>query len=80
MVFLGILCAKYRGNFWAATIIAFSIFYLGAAYGHIVDIIQNANFAPGNAGAPLYLDIALPAVLLSLFAAYKITDQPTKQC
>ncbi len=77
---LGILCAKYRGNFWAATIIAFSIFYLGAAYGHIVDIIQNANFAPGNAGAPLYLDIALPAVLLSLFAAYKITDQPTKQC
>ncbi len=71
---LGMLCARYRGSFWAATIIAFSVFYLGAAYGHIVDIVQNANFAPGNAGAPLYLDVVLPVVLISLFAVYRRTS------
>ncbi|MGE5555539.1 MAG: DUF6790 family protein [Methanocella sp.] len=75
---LGLLCAKFRGNFWTATIIAYSTFYLGAAYGHIIDILENANYAPGNAGAPLYLDIAIPAVLIAFFAAYKITIRPTK--
>ena len=72
---LGILCFWIRGNFWTATIIGFSVFYLGAAYGHIMDIIKHGNYAPGNAGAPLYLDIILPIVLIILLVAYKKTSK-----
>lgn len=68
---LGVLCARYRGNFWAATIVAFSTFYWGAAYGHIVDMLENSNYAPGNIGAPLYLDVVLPVVLLVLLISLR---------
>ncbi len=70
---LGLLCLKFRDNFWTATIIGFTIFYWGAAYVHIQDILVNGNYAPGNAGAPLYFDIILPIILLGLLAAYKLT-------
>ena len=69
---LGVLCFWLRGDFWLATIIAVSVFLLGAAYGHIRDIIVNRNFAPGNAGAALYSDILKPAVLIALYVAYRM--------
>ena len=50
---LGILCYWVRGNFWTATVISSSIFLLGAAYSHIINILQYANYAPGNAGSVL---------------------------
>lgn len=73
---LGILCWKFRDNFWTATIIGLATFYWGAAYGHIMDIINNGNYAPGNAGAPLYLDILIPIILIVLLIAYKMTLKP----
>lgn len=72
---LGILCLKFRGNFWIATVIAFSTFYLGAAYGHIADIVLRGNFAPGNAGDPLYLDIIVPIILIILLIAHEMTTE-----
>lgn len=69
---LGVLCFWLRGDFWLATIIAVSVFLLGAAYGHIRDIIVNRNFAPGNAGPALYSDILKPAVLIALYVAYRM--------
>ncbi|MDI6881515.1 DUF6790 family protein [Methanothermobacter tenebrarum] len=68
---LGILSWRFRGEFWTATILGFSIFYLGAAYIHIMDMFRG-NYAPGNVGAPLYFDIILPVLLLGLLAAYKV--------
>ncbi len=70
---LGVLCWKIRDNFWTATIIGYTIFFWGAAYGHIVDMINQANYAPGNVGAPLYMDIILPLILIGLLIAYKKT-------
>ena len=67
---LGILCLWIRGKFWLAAIIAFSIFYFGAAYGHIRDIILHQNYAAGNTGAPLYSDIIKPLVFVFLYAFY----------
>ncbi len=67
---LGILCFWFREGFWLATIVAFSVFDLGAAYGHIRDIIMNQNHAPGNAGAPLYADIIKPLVFIVLYIVY----------
>jgi len=67
---LGTLCFWFRGRFWLATIIGFSVFVLGAAYGHVVDIVEHHNYAPGNAGAPLYSDIIKPVVFIVLYAVH----------
>jgi hypothetical protein len=69
---LGVLCYWIRGNFWTATVISSSIFLLGAAYGHIINMLQFANYAPGNAGAVLYMDIIGPIILIVLLIVYKV--------
>ena len=69
---LGILCYWIRGNFWTATVISSSIFLLGAAYGHIINMLQFANYAPGNAGAVLYMDIIGPIILIVLLIVYNV--------
>jgi len=72
---LGILCFWIRGNFWTASIIGFSIFTLGAAYGHILNMFSTRNYAPGNAGAVLILDILIPILLIALLLAYKVLEK-----
>lgn len=53
-----------RGNFLVrlAAVLATAAFAWGAAVGHIVDLVRAQNFAPGNAGFVLYLDILIPAI------------------
>jgi hypothetical protein len=69
---LGVLSFWLRGDFWSATIIAFAVFGLGAAYGHIRDMRRHSNFAPGNAGPVLYInDIFLPLLLVVLLIVYR---------
>ena len=72
---LGILCYWIRGNFWTATVIVSSIFLLGDAYVHIINIIQYANYAPGNAGSVLYMDIFGPVILIVLLIAYRAMER-----
>ncbi|HTX61333.1 MAG TPA: DUF6790 family protein [Methanobacterium sp.] len=72
---LGILCLKFRDNFQLATVIAVSIFYLGAAYIHVTNIMQTGNLAPGNAGYALYIDILVPIILIILLTAYRVTGK-----
>lgn len=72
---LGILCYWIRGNFWTATVISSSIFLLGAAYIHIINIFQFANYAPGNAGPVLYMDIIGPVILIVLLIVYKSIEK-----
>jgi len=67
---LGILCYWIRGNFWTATVIAFSVQWLGAGMVHIRDIVVSANYAPNNAGVTLYLDILMPVMLIALLVYY----------
>lgn len=68
---LGIMCIWFRGNFWLATIVGLSIWLLGDAIGHIVDMIVNHNYAPGNVGVPLFTDVIVPIVLLVLLWYYQ---------
>ncbi len=70
---LGLLCWKFRDNFWTASIIAISVFYLGAAIIHIVNLMQAGNMSPGNAGYALFMDIFVPIILFALLIAYKLT-------
>jgi hypothetical protein len=71
---LGLMSVWRRGgDFWLATIVMATVFYWGAAVGHIIQIVRFQNFAPGNAGLPLYADIIFPLVLIGLYAGYMLT-------
>jgi hypothetical protein len=72
---LGILSIKIRDNFLLATVIAASIFLLGAGIVHITNIMQTGNMAPGNAGFALLIDILIPVVLIILMVGYKLTKK-----
>jgi hypothetical protein len=67
---LGILCYWMRGNFWIATVIGFSVWWLGDAVVHIRSIVVDANYAPDNAGVTFYLDILVPVLLIALLVYY----------
>jgi hypothetical protein len=66
---LGVLSASYDRDFQLAALLAFTIFYLGAAVGHVRQMVTGRNFAPGNAGFIFYYDILAPLVVIALFAA-----------
>jgi hypothetical protein len=67
---LGILCYWMRGSFWNATVIGFSVWWLGDAVVHIRSIVVSANYAPNNAGLTFYLDILVPVIIIALLAYY----------
>jgi Family of unknown function (DUF6790) len=68
---LGILCYWMRGNFWVATVIGLSVWYLGDAVVHIRSMVVEANYAPNNAGITFYLDILIPVILIAVLAYYR---------
>lgn len=69
---LGVLCVWMRSTFRLAAILGYSIFLIGAAYGHLQQMQLAHNMALGNAGAPLYVDIILPPVLLALWIVHYV--------
>src|ERR671929_2023043 len=68
---LGVLCYWLRDNFWVATVIANSVFQLGAAVVHINQIVVAHNYQPNNAGIVLYTDILVPLVLIALLIYHR---------
>jgi len=50
----------------AAIAIAAGCFLAGAGIGHIVEIVEDLNFAPGNAGPIMITDFLTPVVVLVL--------------
>ena len=68
----GILCYRFRGYFWMATLVVASVQYIGDAGGHIYFWIAQDNTKPANIGIPLWFDIILPVAGLTLYAiSYK---------
>jgi hypothetical protein len=45
---LGFLCIWIGGTFWLATGLGWSLFMLGATYGHIHEMVTAGNYAPYN--------------------------------
>src|SRR6478609_4135121 len=45
---LGFLCIWYGGLFWYATGLGWSLFMLGATYGHIRETVIKGDYAPYN--------------------------------
>jgi hypothetical protein len=64
---VGLLCYRFRDNFWLATILANAVFLVGDGIGHVRDILMNANNAPLNAGIPLYWDFLFPLAQILLW-------------
>lgn len=66
-------CFAFWGNlgFQAAAVSAASIFLLGDAVGHVRQMIDAGNFAPGNAGVPFYMDIICPVLAIALVVLAK---------
>jgi hypothetical protein len=64
---LGILCIWIRDRFWLATGLGWSFFMLGAAYGHLLDTIQSANYAHNNFFM-IFVDTLIAVLLLGLLA------------
>jgi hypothetical protein len=58
----------FRGSFdmRVAAVVGPACFLLGAAGGHIREILRTGDLAPGNAGAILYTDVALPLIGFAL--------------
>jgi hypothetical protein len=58
----------FRGSFdmRIAAIVGTSLFLLGAAGGHVAEMMTTHNFAPGNAGIIFYTDILLPVIGFAL--------------
>ncbi|RJG07949.1 hypothetical protein D3870_08870 [Noviherbaspirillum cavernae] len=58
----------FRGSFdmRVAAVVGPACLLLGAAGGHILEILRTGNLAPGNAGVILYTDILLPLIGFAL--------------
>jgi hypothetical protein len=63
---LGVLCLKFRGNFWLATAIANAVWLLGDAIGHVRQMILSNNHAANNSGIFLVTEFIMPLVILFL--------------
>ena len=57
---VGFLAAFRSFDMRVAAVIGPGIFTLGAAYGHVQQMLTANNFAPGNAGIIFYTDIIIP--------------------
>jgi hypothetical protein len=70
----------FRGSFdmRLAAVVGPACFLLGAAGGHILEIMRTGNNAPGNAGVILYTDILLPVLsFVLLWLAHRHRVRPT---
>jgi len=63
-----------RGHMITAIVITKSIFWYGAAYVHIKDVIVSKNFNPLNIGSTLVGDIVFPTVFL-IMLVYILKDE-----
>ncbi len=64
---LGVIASGFDDEFTLATIIAFSVFYLGAAVGHVREMVTRRNFKQGNAGPIFFFDVLVPVYLVVLY-------------
>jgi hypothetical protein len=68
----GVIAFKASLPFRFATLIPPAVFSLGAAGGHVYQMIAAHNFSPGNVGLVLPSDILIPAIgFIFLWLSYK---------
>jgi 4-amino-4-deoxy-L-arabinose transferase-like glycosyltransferase len=71
---LGIVAMGRRDGFREATVIAVTVFGVGATFVHISDIVQTGNLAPGNTIQNVG-NLLKPALLIGLLAASRRAER-----
>lgn len=71
---LGIVAMGRRDSFREATVIAVSVFGLGATIVHAIDIIETGNLAPGNTLQNVS-NLLKPALLIGFLVALRRTER-----
>ncbi|WP_052418693.1 DUF6790 family protein [Methanolacinia paynteri] len=69
----GVLCFFFRDGFWLAVIVMYSVFSIGAGFGHIYEQKKNENASEYNTGAVVAFDILMPVVLIALWILVSVT-------
>jgi hypothetical protein len=75
----------FKGSFGArlAALVGPACFLWGAAAGHVVQMVEAHNYAPGNAGIIFYTDILIPVFgFILLWLRYRteaLSDDPAHQ-
>lgn len=75
---VALLAFKGSDGLRLAAVLAPACFMLGAAAGHVHQMIVAQNFAPGNAGAVFYTDIAIPVIGLALLYLQRRQGRPAR--
>ena len=70
---LGIVAANRRDGFREATVIAATVFSVGATVVHVMDILQTGNLAPGNTWQNVS-NLLRPALLIGFLIASRRAD------
>lgn len=69
---VGFLAFRRSFDLRLAAVIGPSFFLLGAAGGHVYQMITAHNFAPGNAGIIFYTDILIPIIGFAFLIASRV--------
>ena len=69
----------WRRDFWLPYVISKSAFLWIAGITHVIDLVENNNFAPGNAGLTLYMDFIWPLIYILLLWLIKRYGQPASK-
>jgi len=64
---LGLLCLKFRDQFWLATIIGGGLFLFSAGVGHLYQFFVYGDVSPNNIGGVLWVDLLFPLLLGGLY-------------
>lgn len=73
---LGILSFWFRGSFWDAAIIGWSVLFLGCFVGHLMNYYIENNTAPYNIGPYIWFnDLLLPILVLMLLYRLKFFSE-----
>ncbi len=62
----GLLCLKFRNDFWTAIVIGPGLFAFSAGLGHVWELVMHGDTSPNNAGAVMYIDLLYPLFLAAL--------------
>ncbi|MGD9921921.1 MAG: DUF6790 family protein [Pseudorhodoplanes sp.] len=73
---VGLLAFRGDRGLRTAAVVGPSLFLLGAAGGHVYQMIAARNFAPGNAGIIFWTDLLIPAMGLGLLYLQRREREP----
>ncbi|UXR65933.1 hypothetical protein EZJ49_06695 [Bdellovibrio bacteriovorus] len=62
---IGIMAFRRPLPFKAAVVTFASLFFVGAAIGHVREIVEAGNFSPGNGGLLLVITIIRPVLMIT---------------